>query len=118
VWPRLYSEGGRVPLGPRKPATEEAGLCLLPGQSTFRCPGHPSWAFHVERGNMGPPMPANQLSSGRDWQPAMTPKTLRHNTPICANMRRNFHIKPIVGGLSQRLPSGSREGYVDKFPYN
>jgi hypothetical protein len=72
----------------------------------------------VERGYTGPPRPTALLSSGRDRQPAMTPKTLRHNTPVYANMRRNFQINCPVGGLSRHLPSRSREGYAENFPSN
>jgi hypothetical protein len=95
-----------------------AGPCLLPGRITFRRPGHPPLGSHVERGDTGPPMPADLCSSGRDRQPAMTPKTLKHNTPIRANILHIFCINPRRRGLSGRLPARSREGYVGRFPHN
>jgi hypothetical protein len=94
------------------------GPCPLPDQWTFRCPGHPPMGSPVERGYKGPPVPANLRSSGRDGNPAMTPKTLRHNTYMRGNILHIFCLNPRRWGLLGRLPPSSREGCAGRGPYN
>jgi hypothetical protein len=57
---------------------------------------------HVERGYTGPPMPANQRSSGRDRNPAIPFKYLRNKGQIWGIMRK-------IGGLN--CPEGRLGGY-------
>jgi hypothetical protein len=58
---------------------------------------------HAERGYTSPPVSANQRSSGRDRQATMTPKTLRHNTPMHARILHIFGIN-----LQSGLPNAHR----------